>query len=106
MTQLFRLQVGGDYVIGAVGALQIEVMAQRVADEYGLEVTFEAATFETARWISGSDSDVEAFIDRHKTAIAEDIDGAIVFLAKSAWEVSYSAEKFPDITFSRTKERD
>ena len=106
VTQLFRLQVGGDYVIGAVGALQIEVMAQRVADEYGLEVTFEAATFETARWISGSDSDVEAFIDRHKTAIAEDIDGAIVFLAKSAWEVSYSAEKFPDITFSRTKERD
>jgi peptide chain release factor 3 len=37
--------------------------------------------------------------------MAEDIDGDLVFLAKSAWEVSYSEEKFPDLTFSRTKER-
>ena len=106
VTQLFRLQVGGDYVIGAVGALQIDVMAQRVADEYGLEVVFETASFETARWLSGPPDKIADFIDRHKTAMAEDIDGALVFLAKSGWEVSYSQEKWPDLTFSRTKERD
>jgi len=105
VTQLFRLQVGGEFVIGAVGALQIDVMAQRVADEYGVEVVFEACPYETARWISGAAGDIDSFIDRHKSAIAEDIDGALVFLAKSSWEVSYSQEKWPAITFSNTRER-
>jgi peptide chain release factor 3 len=81
------------------------VMAERVAAEYGLEVTFEPAPFDTARWITGADDKIEAFIDRHKTAIAEDIDGALVFMAKSAWEVNYSQEKWPDIEFHRAKER-
>ncbi|MCC5996064.1 MAG: peptide chain release factor 3 [Oceanicaulis sp.] len=105
VTQLFRLQVGGEFVIGAVGALQIDVMAQRVADEYGIEVVFEPCPFETARWMRGAPDKLDAFIDRHKTAIAEDIDGAMVFLAKSAWEVSYSQEKWPDVIFDTTRER-
>lgn len=106
VTQLFRLQVGGEYIIGAVGALQIDVMAQRVADEYDLEVVFEASPYDTARWISGPEAKVEEFIERHKSAIAEDIDGALVFMAKSAWEVNYSQEKWPDLEFSRTRERE
>ena len=105
MTQLFRMQVGGDFIIGAVGALQIDVMAERVAAEYGLEVTFEPAPYDTARWITGERDKLEAFADRHKSAIAEDIDGALVFMAKSAWEVNYSAEKYPDIEFLKVKER-
>jgi peptide chain release factor 3 len=55
VTQLFRLQVGGEFVIGAVGALQIDVMSQRVADEYGIEVEFEPSPYDTARWLSGPD---------------------------------------------------
>lgn len=105
VTQLFRLQVGGDFVVGAVGALQIDVMAERVAAEYNLEVTFEPSPYDTARWITGDRDKLDAFIDRHKSAIAEDIDGALVFMAKSAWEVSYTAEKFPDIAFHKAKER-
>ncbi len=105
VTQLFRLQVGGDFVIGAVGQLQIDVMAERVATEYGVEVTFEACPYETARWLGGPADKIDAFADRHKSAIAEDIDGAPVFLAKSGWEVSYSQEKWPDVTFEKTKER-
>lgn len=105
MTQLFRLQVGGDFVVGAVGALQIDVMAERVAAEYGLDVTFEPSPYDTARWITGERDKLEALIDRHKTAIAEDIDGALVFMAKNAWEVNYTQEKWPDIQFHRAKER-
>jgi peptide chain release factor 3 len=105
VTQLFRPVIGGDFIVGAVGQLQIEVMAERVAVEYGLDVTFEAAPYELARWINGSDADIEKFADRHKSAIAEDIDGDPVFLAKSAWEVSYSEEKWPDLKFLRAKER-
>jgi len=105
VTQLFRLQLGGEFVVGAVGALQIDVMAERVAAEYGVDVVFEPAPFETARWLSGDEDKLQAFVDRHRTAVAEDIDGDLVFLAKSAWEVSYSEEKHPDLTFHRAKER-
>ena len=105
VTQLFRLQVGGDFVVGAVGALQIDVMAERVAAEYGLDVTFEPSPYETARWITGDRDKLEALIDRHKSAIAEDIDGALVFMAKNAWEVNYTQEKWPDIQFLKAKER-
>ncbi|MHA6289215.1 peptide chain release factor 3 [Maricaulis sp. CAU 1757] len=105
VTQLFRPVLGGDFIVGAVGALQIDVMRERVAAEYGLEVDFEPAPYDTARWLGGSRDKLEAFADRHKSAMAEDINGDPVFLAKSAWEVSYSEEKFPDITFHRAKER-
>jgi len=37
--------------------------------------------------------------------MAEDIDAAPVFLAKSAWEIGYVAERFPKLAFERTKER-
>jgi peptide chain release factor 3 len=105
VTQLFRPIIGGDFIVGAVGQLQIEVMAERVSAEYGIDVTFEAAPYETARWLSGPDAEIEKFGDRHKSAMAEDIDGDPVFLAKSAWEVGYSEEKWPDIAFLRAKER-
>jgi len=105
VTQLFRPVMGGEFVVGAVGALQIDVMRERVATEYGLEVSFEPAPYDTARWVSGDEDKIEAFADKHKMAMAEDINGDTVFLAKSAWEVSYSEEKFPDLTFHKAKER-
>jgi peptide chain release factor 3 len=37
--------------------------------------------------------------------MARDRDGAPVFLAKSAWEVGYAAEKFPKMKFLKTRER-
>jgi peptide chain release factor 3 len=37
--------------------------------------------------------------------MAEDIDGQPVFLAKSAWEIGYVSERFPNVEFQRTKER-
>lgn len=105
VTQLFRPVLGGDFIVGAVGQLQIEVMSERVATEYGIEVTFEQAPYDTARWVTGTDAEIDRFADRHKSAMAEDIDGDPVFLAKSAWEVSYSEEKWPDLKFLRAKER-
>ena len=105
VTQLFRPVLGGDFVVGAVGSLQIDVMRERVAAEYGLEVTFEPAPYETARWLGGTEEEIDAFAERHKSAMAADIDGNPVFLAKSNWEVSYSEEKFPNVKFHRVRER-
>jgi peptide chain release factor 3 len=105
VTQLFRPQIGSDFIVGAVGQLQFEVMADRLANEYQLEVIFEAAPYAEARWLSGEKADVEDFASKHKGAMAVDIDEQPVFLAKSSWEISYVGERFPKIGFERSKER-
>ena len=88
-----------------MGQLQFEVMADRLAGEYGLDVLFEAAPYAEARWLSGTKASIEDFANKHRTAMAEDIDGQPVFLAKSAWEIGYVRERFADVEFERTKER-
>jgi peptide chain release factor 3 len=37
--------------------------------------------------------------------MATDRDGAPVFLAKSAWEMNYAAERYLAIRFAKTRER-
>ena len=105
VTQLFRPVLGSDFVVGAVGQLQFEVMADRLANEYQLDVMFEASPYAEARWMAGKPADIEAFASTHRTAMADDIDGAPVFMAKSSWEVSYVSERYPNVEFQRTKER-
>jgi peptide chain release factor 3 len=105
VTQLFRPQFGADFIVGAVGQLQFEVMADRLANEYQLEVQFEASPFAEARWVTGNKAEIEDFTTKHKTAMATDIDEQPVFLAKSAWELGYVTERYPAVAFHRTRER-
>ena len=105
VTQLFRPQIGSDFIVGAVGQLQFEVMADRLANEYQLEVIFETSPYAEARWLTGERAEVEDFGNKHKTAMATDIDDQPVFLAKSSWEIGYVAERYPKVGFERTKER-
>ena len=105
VTQLFRPMIGADFIVGAVGQLQFEVMADRLENEYQLEVIFEPSPFAEARWISGAKADVEDFIGKHRGAMGTDLDDQPVYLAKSSWDVGYVTERFPKISFLRTKER-
>jgi peptide chain release factor 3 len=105
VTQLFRPTIGSDFIVGAVGQLQFEVMADRLSGEYALDVVFEPSPYAEARWLSGARADLDDFAGKHRTAIAEDIDAAPVFLAKSAWEIGYLTERFPKVSFLRTRER-
>jgi peptide chain release factor 3 len=105
VTQLFRPTLGADFIVGAVGRLQFEVMADRLANEYQLEVMFEASPFAEARWLTGTKADLEDFAGKHRGAMAADIDQAPVFLGKSAWEIGYVTERFPKLGFHRAKER-
>ena len=105
VTQLFRPEMGSDFIVGAVGQLQFEVMADRLKNEYGLECIFEPSPFAEARWLGGTKAEVEDFAGKHRGAMAEDIDEAPVFLAKSAWEIGYVADRFPKVQLLKTKER-
>ncbi len=106
VTQTFRPMIGADTIVGAVGALQFEVLEERVRTEYGLDVIFEPSPYQAARWVTAdAKADVDAFVEKHSLQMSEDIDGAPVFLGKSAWEISYIAERNPKVRFTTTKER-
>ncbi len=105
VTQLFRPELGADFIVGAVGQLQFEVMADRLNSEYGLDSMFEPSPWAEARWVSGEKADLDDFMGKYRPQMAADIDGAPVFLAKSSWETGYVGERFPKVAFSRTKER-
>lgn len=105
VTQLFRPEMGSDFIVGAVGQLQFEVMADRLGEEYGLEVIFEPSPWAEARWIGGTKADLEDFMSKYRGQMARDIDDDPVFLAKSSWETGYVMERFPSVAFTKTKER-
>ncbi len=106
VTQTFRPMIGADTIVGAVGALQFEVLEERVRDEYGLDVIFEPSPYQAARWVAAdSAADLTAFVEKHSLQMSEDIDGAPVFLGKSAWEINYIAERNLKVRFTTTKER-
>ena len=106
VTQLFKPEIGADMIVGAVGALQIEVMSERISAEYGLDVVFEVPPYATARWVSADDdATLEAFASKYRGQMARDIDEAPVFLAKDGFEAAYVADRFPDVRFATTKER-
>ena len=105
VTQLFRPEIGADFIVGAVGPLQFEVMADRLANEFNLEVMFEPSPYAEARWIKGEAADLEDFMGKHRGAMARDIDKDPVFLAKTSWETGYVQERYPKVAFLRAKER-
>jgi peptide chain release factor 3 len=106
VSQVFKPMLGADMVIGAVGALQFDVLEERVKAEYGLDVTFETSPYQAVRWIEAARADLEAFIEKYRPQMAEDVDGAPVFLAKTTWEVGYVEERSPKVKFTKSKERD
>ena len=104
VTQVFKPLVGAGWTVGVVGALQLDVLKSRLQSEYGLDADLEASPYEAARWLDGAPADIEKFRDAHKGQMAEDRDGAPVFLAKNAWELGYVAGKFPKLKFLKTRE--
>ncbi len=82
------------------------MLDERIKAEYGLEVIFEISPYQAARWVSAeSRIDLEAFAEKSKMQMAEDVDSAPVYLGKSAWEIGYVQDKNPKVRFSASKER-
>ena len=105
VTQLFKPVIGAQWIVGVVGALQLDVLKSRLAAEYGLEAELEASPFDSARWLAGPAAEIEKFSAGNRGGMAADRDGAPVFLAKSAWELGYVAEKFSGVKLLKTRER-
>jgi peptide chain release factor 3 len=106
VTRVFKPDAGGDWIIGVVGALQLDVLTARLEAEYGLSTRLDAAPFEAARWLDAEDrAELERFRTKSPSASAEDHDGVPVFLARNAWDLRTTIEEWPTIRFSETREQ-
>jgi len=102
----FRRQTTSDWIVGAVGALQFDVLSDRIRNEYAVPVRFEPTTLYTARWLEAERADeLKAFSNANRASLAEDYDGTPVFLARNAWHLNDASENWPQIRFLKTKEQ-
>lgn len=103
---IFKPASGSEWIVGVVGALQFEVMADRIRTEFNIPVIFEPTQYFTARWVKSDDKEqMQKFLDANKFNIATDYNGDNVFLARNAWHLNKTAEDFPKVKFLKTKEQ-
>jgi peptide chain release factor 3 len=104
VVQVFRPRDGSPALVGVVGPLQLDVLKERLKDEYGLEVGFDTSEFQLARWISGERKDLDIFLAANASGIAEDLDGDVVFLARNQFYLDYTRERAAGIRFDDIKD--
>ncbi len=105
VVQLFSPEDGSPAIVGVVGALQLDVLKERLSVEYSLPVDFEMARFSICRWIDADASaEISRFVEAHRGDIARDLDGDPVFLAQHEFSLNYEAERWKAIRFTSIKD--
>jgi peptide chain release factor 3 len=104
-TQLFRPMINNSLILGAVGPLQFDVVAFRLADEYGVDCAFEPVRVATARWVVAEDSSKLAdFRKKANENLALDHADQLVYIAPTQVNLSLTQERWPDVQFHATRE--
>ncbi len=105
VVQLFIPRDGSPAIVGVVGALQLDVLRDRLQAEYGLPIGYDVCQFQVCRWVSGNDkAELEKFLSTHTSSLADDLDGAPVFMASSVFSLRYETERAPSLTFADVKD--
>ncbi|MEM9050066.1 MAG: peptide chain release factor 3 [Pseudomonadota bacterium] len=102
--KIFKPAIGAGFIVGVVGQLQFEVLASRIALEYGLPVRFEPTQFTSARWVTGPRDMLERFMAANKGHMAADHDGDPVYMTRLQWDLDRVDRDYPDLKLSATKE--
>lgn len=102
--RVFKPIFDSDWIVGVVGALQFDVLADRIRTEYEVPVKFESTQLYTARWLFANDNAaLKKFVDTNRAAIAYDHDEDPVFLARNAWHLDDAMEKAKEVEFRSVK---
>jgi peptide chain release factor 3 len=106
VARVFRTNIGSNWIVGVIGTLQFEVLADRIRTEYDIPVMFETAGLHTARWVDGDDpAEVKRFVDKNSGDLAYDHDDLPVFLARNAWHLQHTIEAWPNVQLLKTREQ-
>ncbi len=99
VAQLFTLEMNGRKIIGTVGALQYEVIQYRLEHEYGAKCTYEPISIHKACWVETDEKSEEfkEFARLKQRFLARDKYNQLVFLADSAFTITMTQEKFPNV---------
>ncbi len=67
VVQLFSPVDGTQPIVGVIGALQLDVLADRLKHEYGLQTGFDPAPCDTVRWIMADDpAALSRFVEKNR----------------------------------------
>ena len=103
-TQVFFPLTSNDVVIGAIGPLQFDVTAYRLAREYRADCVFEPASLHTVRWVSGDAAPLAEFERANRERLARDGGGRLAYLAPTRAALALAEERWPAIRFAATCE--
>jgi len=104
--QSFKTRLGGNWIVGVVGSLQFDVLADRVRTEFDIPVRFESTPYITARWLEAEDElDIKRFVEAYSANMAEDHAGSPVYLARNTWHLEQAGKDFPQVRLLTTKEQ-
>ena len=103
--QVFKPEVGGPMLLGAVGQLQFEVVQHRLKTEYDCDVRLENCQYTGARWITADNAqDLREFTNTYPQRLAMDAAGTMAYLCTSPYDVRLAQERFPKIHFHPLRE--
>jgi len=103
--QVFERSWNNTLLLGAVGELQFDVVADRLAREYKVDALYDAANIATARWLTFPDAATHRNFENETAAsMATDVDGNPVFLAANKYILQVTMERWNMVGFHTTRE--
>ncbi len=103
--QLFTRHSTGEKILGAVGALQFEVVKYRLEDEYNVNADYESYHLTGVRWLKfANGKDQEKFVSYNNTNIIYDHKKRLCFSVRSEWDLKLVMEKNPTVQFFKNSD--
>ncbi len=103
--QVFRPVHSPDYILGAVGALQFDITAARLASEYGVQASYEPVSVYAVRWIASEDKKkLKELMGRYPQWVVEDFEGHPALFFSSRYRLEKAEEEWPEISFLQVRE--
>lgn len=103
--QLFTRHTTSEKILGAVGALQFEVVKYRLEDEYNVNADYEGYSFTGIRWLKfANEKDIPNFISHNASNVVYDNKKRICFSVRSEWDLKLALEKNPTVTFYKNSD--
>ncbi len=103
--QVFKPEVGGPMLLGAIGQLQFEVVQHRLKAEYDCDVRLESCQYTGARWITAdTPAQLREFSNAYPQRMALDAANTLAYLCTSPYDVRLAQERFPHIHFHPLRE--
>lgn len=88
------------YVVGVVGALQLEVLEYRLLNEYAAPLLMNQLPYSVARWVYGSAADIDALKGLDTGMLVFDKNEQAVILVNNEWSLNWILERNPNLTFA------